>query len=136
MNRFNQYFVSGFSGCKLVATGFDPHRERDVRMFLMPGITDCLGVTDTVDSWVAPLNSPFLEKVAKAVAIHFEGGTPVFPIALGSRPGAPEQPRGRTRLRLHTDPPAESAPVRGRVKLMLESPPCLPFHPRTRIRIK
>lgn len=57
MSRFNNYFTSGFSGCKLVATGYDPHRERDVRMFLIPGHIDVLGVTDTVDSWIAPLSS-------------------------------------------------------------------------------
>lgn len=129
MSRFNNYFTSGFSGCKLVATGYDPHRERDVRMFLIPGHIDVLGVTDTVDSWIAPLSSPFLEKVAKAVASHFAGHPPAFPIVLGTRPGAPDGPRAGVRVRLRATPPEDPQPARKRVKLLP------PEEPRKRVRV-
>ena len=39
----------------LLANARDEHRNRDVRLYLMPGEFDTVGVTDGTDAWVAPV---------------------------------------------------------------------------------
>lgn len=112
MANYRHYFNNSFSGCMLVATGFDPHRVRDVRMYLMPGHTDVLGVNDGVDKWVAPLESPFLEPVLKALKGHWAGDRVVFPVTLGQR---------QARRKLVEDGPATTAPPRPRKALVDDS---------------
>lgn len=112
MANFKHYFNSNFSGCLLVATGFDPHRVRDVRMYLMPGIVDVVGVNDGVDKWVAPLESPFLETLLKALKSHWAGDTVAFPVTLGQR---------QTRRKLVEDESAVVVPPRTRKALVEDS---------------
>lgn len=54
MSMFNQYFANHFGSCRLLAYARDPHRERDVKLYVIPGHWDCVGVTDGTDCWIAP----------------------------------------------------------------------------------
>lgn len=54
MSRFNHHFNNHFSSCKLLAEAHDPHRNRDVSVYLIPGTVEVVGVSDGVDAWVAP----------------------------------------------------------------------------------
>jgi len=67
--NFKHYINSGFVSCTLVAKAYDHIRHRDVRIYLVPGYPEDLGVTDGVDSWVCPLScNPFSVNVARVVA--------------------------------------------------------------------
>jgi hypothetical protein len=69
--RYNKHFANHFSSCRLLATGHDPHRNRDVQVRQLPGEFDVVGVTDGVDAWVAPITvapSPLFDRVRKAFA--------------------------------------------------------------------
>jgi len=118
MANFKHYFNNNFSGCLLVATGFDPHRERDVRMYLLPGIVEALGVTDGVDKWAAPMESPFLENVAKAIKGHWAGDTVAFPLPIMAKRPGDEPPKPRRKLL--EDAPATLATPRPRKALVDE----------------
>lgn len=56
MNRFNAYFANHFGGCRQLADAYDHCRNRAVKLYQIPGIADCIGVTDTVDCWIAPVS--------------------------------------------------------------------------------
>lgn len=43
-----------FSSCRLLATARDHCRQRDVKIFALPGEFDHVGVTDATDAWIAP----------------------------------------------------------------------------------
>ncbi len=117
MANYKHYMGNGFRACRLVALGYDPHRNRDVRMFKIPGEPEVLGVTDGVDTWIAPLTSPFLEPVAKAIRSEVAGDAASFPIILGRRPDA--SPRAPRRALLTEDPPP--APKVARRALLVDS---------------
>ncbi len=60
MSRFNTYFNNNFSGCRLLAYARDPHRGRDVSIYMMPGFVEEVGVTDGIDKWICPvIANPF-----------------------------------------------------------------------------
>lgn len=76
MSRYNALMNSHFSGCRLLHTGHDPHRNREVRFFLLPGEFDYVGISDTVDAWIAPVATPFMVKVREALGLIREGKSP------------------------------------------------------------
>lgn len=55
MNRFNAYMSSHYSGCKLIAESEDLFRKRPVRLYLIPGEFEVIGVSDGTDAWIAPV---------------------------------------------------------------------------------
>ena len=112
--NFKHYMTSHYAGCRLVARGFDPHRERDVRMYQIPGTMEVLGVDDGTDRWIAPLTSPFLAVVLKALRDEASGEPQTWPIVLGQRPGAVG------RRKLLDEAPATPAPPRARKQLVDE----------------
>lgn len=132
MASFNRFFANHFGGCKLVGIGFDPHRNRDVKLFMIPGEVEVLGVSDGVDTWVAPTSSPFLEPVTKAVRA-FVGGDHdvVFPIELNREGRAPIK-RARTRVLVESEVIPQPRP-RTRV---LVNPGESQGSPRRRVRIE
>lgn len=121
--NFKHYMTTNYAGCRLVAVGYDPHRNRDVRMFQIPGTMEVLGVDDGTDRWIAPLESPFLERVLKALRGEAAGDTQTWPIQLGQRPNA------TGRRKLLDDAPATQPPPRVRKQLVDE-----PAVPQTPIR--
>jgi hypothetical protein len=106
VSRYNHHFANHFSSCVLLACARDPHRDRDVQLRLLPGEFDVVGVTDGVDSWVAPVaGDPFSVNIQRILADIREG-----------KPHVPPLPRQRERKRLLTTA-AAPAPSRERRRL-------------------
>lgn len=85
MSRFNNYFANDFASCRLLAYARDPHRERDVRIYLMPGDIENVGITDGVDKWICPvIANPFSVDIVKLVRMICDG----VPIPKPMPPGA------------------------------------------------
>lgn len=53
---YKHHLTSHWAGCRLLAETRDHCRKRDVRLYLIPGEFDHIGVTDGTDAWVAPAN--------------------------------------------------------------------------------
>lgn len=45
---------SNFAQCRHIANAYDPHRLRDVKLYHIPGDFTVVGVSDGVDTWIAP----------------------------------------------------------------------------------
>lgn len=73
MNRYNSYMNNHFSACLLLTHMHDPHRSRDVRVHMIPGEFEIVGLTDGVDSWICPTSTPFMEKVRKILGTVRDG---------------------------------------------------------------
>lgn len=129
MANFKLYMNSNYAGCRLVATGYDPHRKRDVRMYQIPGEPEALGVSDGTDRWIAPLSSPFLKPVLDAIRQSVSGEAVTFPVVLQERPGGAVGQR-RERRRIQHDEP-QAAPRQRRVIIREEPTPA-----RQRVRIQ
>lgn len=87
MPNFKHYMNSRFSGCRLLANAYDQHRNREVKVFLIPGEFECVGVCDTVDCWIAPvIAEPFSLPIGSVIKDILDGKKVVLPInAPGSR---------------------------------------------------
>lgn len=57
MSIFNHYMNNHFGSCRLLVTGYDLCRNRDVKAYVIPGRADCIGLTDGTDAWIAPLTA-------------------------------------------------------------------------------
>lgn len=121
--KYNHYFISGFSGCKLVAEGHDPYRKRHVRMFMIPGEDQIVGVHDGVDGWVAPLSSPFLEHVRSAIRRFVSGESVPFPLALAHKDPGPSEGSNRSRRVRIAAPVEEPEPAPSRRRVIVEETP-------------
>lgn len=74
MSRYNRHFANHFSSCRLLAYAYDPHRQRDVKLYMIPGEVEVVGVHDGVDSWIAPaLNELFSVDVKTLMRAIFDG---------------------------------------------------------------
>lgn len=98
---FNVHLRSQFSGCRLLGNGHDPHRNRDVRFYAIPGQFDVVGITDGAESFIAPASSPFLAPYKKALDDLHQGKEPQ-PI---------NTPRRRERHSFEEAPRAEARPA-------------------------
>lgn len=102
MSRFTHYLRTGFDSCRLLASTRDIHRDRDVRVYMLPGEFEYVGVNDGVDKWIAPvIANPFSVDVRKLLADISAGVvTPEpAPVVVKARVklNAPEVPRVRVR---------------------------------------
>lgn len=117
--NFKSYLNSHFSGCRLLAETYDTHRSRNVKVFMLPGEFQVVGVSDGVDAWVAPtIINPFscdvvglLKRIASGETVEVVRNTPTGrPV---TQPALQELPRRR---RLNTEAPAQQqAPQRRRL---------------------
>lgn len=118
MSRFNHYFANDFAACKLLAKTHDPHRNRDVRLYMVPGIDDAIGVTDGVDKWIAPVaGDPFGINIRQVMADVRGGGKPYEARPAGTAPG------GRRKLLQSDSPPDPQPSPPPRRKLISEPQP-------------
>jgi len=118
MNRFNHYLISHFNGCRLLAESDDLYRKRPVRLFLMPGEFEVVGVTDGTDAWIAPVTPQCFRvdvadivkriRVGEPVAVHRHATPRTRHILVEEEP----KPAQRTRVMLE-----EPQPRRRRVTL-------------------
>ena len=99
MNRWNSQINSHFSGCPVIATAYDPYRERQVTLHALPGQFDIVGITDGTDAWIAPSNiHPFSVNIPKLLET-FKKGEHLHPrvkVIVGVSP----QPTTTTRTRI------------------------------------
>lgn len=133
MAMFNRYFANHFGGCQLLAEAHDQHRARDVRIYLIPGTVEVVGVTDGVDCWVCPTSiSPFSVDV-KGILADLQGDRRIkLPVRAPGMPGQ-SAPGKRVRIRVSDDPPA-SPPSRARSRVLVDPGKPEP-HARRRVRI-
>lgn len=110
MANFAHYFNSRFAGCRLLALTWDHCRHRDVKIYQVPGHMDCVGVSDGVDRWIAPVAPDlFSVDIQKLLRDLQEGENIKLPVVAPAL--AKKEPRSRRRLLLEAD---EQPPVRQR----------------------
>lgn len=62
----SQWLNNRFEGCLLLARSRDPYRDRDVRILMIPGEFEVVGINDGVDVWLAPvIANPFSVNVGR-----------------------------------------------------------------------
>jgi len=95
MPNFAHYFNSRFAGCRCLAHTFDQHRNRNVKIYQLPGHMDAVGVSDGVDRWVAPVSPElFRVNIQKLLRDLQDGADIKLPVvALGDQQSAPRRPR-------------------------------------------
>lgn len=115
MSKYNHYLMGHFGSCRLIARAFDDCRNRQVKLYAMPGIYDAVGVTDGTDAWIAPAAaSPFFRTSTgdvTAIMRRLAAGEDPGPV-----PDAPATAQKRLRARLVHDPDP-IPPTRRRVLL-------------------
>lgn len=115
MSRYNALLSSHFSSCQLLAEARDPHRNRDVKLYKLPGEFAYVGVSDGVESWIAPaVASIFSVNVVRILQDIAAGKKPVAEASMRRRPvttaGAVPDPPLRRRV-------ASSASPTGRIEV-------------------
>lgn len=131
MTRFNKYFANDFGSCRLIAYGYDVYREREVKVYLMPGDVENVGLTDGVDKWIAPVSAdPFggkglsIQRIVRDIAAGVKVDPPVRPSLVKSRgrrallDAPPEPPMKRERHALLDASQAPTTPSRSRRVLL------------------
>lgn len=113
MANFKHYFDSRFAGCRILAHAYDQHRNRDVTIYQLPGYVDCVGVSDTVDRWIAPVAPNLFSVDIYQLFRDLHDGKDV---KLPLRAGKPGEGQKRARRALIEDdavvaPPTEPEPV-------------------------
>lgn len=109
MPDYKHYMNNGMRGCRLIAYKHDPHRNRDVRAFAVPGQFDAVILTDGVDSWVCP--------AMKGHPYFGDYWDLLQKIANGEPIPTPTPPVRRARIRPAEDAPAEPEPARRRQRV-------------------
>lgn len=101
--NYKYYLNSQFAGCRLLAETYDEHRKRDVRVYMVPGQFDVVGVCDGTDSWVAPaIINPFSCDVLGMLK-RIASGEDIPPFRNGKAKGQLDLPlAGSPRRRLTT----------------------------------
>lgn len=101
MANYNYYFANDFRSCTLLAYARDPYRERDVRIYQIPGEVENVGITDGTDKWIAPvIANPFSVNII-ALMDNIRNGIP------NPKP----EPPGSTRRRLTIDTQQKQAGI-------------------------
>lgn len=86
MSRFNHYFNNSFASCRHLANAFDPHRNRDVRIYQIPGEVECVGVSDGVDKWIAPVVAELFTVNILKLMRDLQDGIPIkLPVMSGQK---------------------------------------------------
>ena len=128
-NTFNHLFTNHFSNCRLLGKGYDPHRQREVEFRQVPGHFDIVGITDGVDAWICPANSPFIVKVKQALDEILAGGNP--PVVMLARDD--DQPAKKQRKRVAVDEEEAPPQPRARRRVVEEDPEP---QPRRRLHVR
>jgi len=104
VSKYNRFLESQFSGCRLLAHAVDNCRNRQVRVYALPGEFSIVGVSDGVDAWLAPvIADPFSVNVGRLLD-RLRAGEDIKVEPLPSkRPRilvqVPTQPKERVRVR-------------------------------------
>lgn len=86
MNRYNEMMNTHFRSCVLLAKAYDPYRQRDVQIRMLPGEFNYVGVSDGTDAWVCPTSiDPFGINLNKLIN-DIRNGAPVPKVDLSVTP--------------------------------------------------
>lgn len=126
MSKYNHYFQSHFAGCLLLANAFDPHRNRQVELRMLPGEFEIVGVSDGTDAWIAPVSGdPFSVSVKRILENIRNGKMP-----------AQQRQRARVLIDVAEDAPPASGKARRRVEFIEPTqPPAQEAKPRRRVNV-
>ncbi len=128
MNRYNEMMNNHFSSCPLLAKAYDPYRERDVQIRMIPGDFSIVGITDGTDAWICPTCiDPFginLEKILDG--IRNGGPAPKVDLRVTPRHRIPDE----VVAKLHAELAEQGLTPTGRVRI--EHQPELQQLPRRR----
>lgn len=119
--KYNRYFESQFAGCLLLAKAFDPHRNREVELRMLPGEFEVVGVSDGTDCWIAPVSGdPFSVSVKRILDGIREGKMPAqqrtrVRVMVGDAPKTDQEGPRRVRVSVPDESPAPASATRGRV---------------------
>ena len=117
--NFSHYFNNRFAGCRLIAEAYDHCRLRDVKIYLIPGQVDCVGVCDTVDRWIAPVAPDlFTVDIQQVLRDIFAGKDVKLPVRA---PALIKQARRPLILEPPTSPP-ESEPAPPKRRALITEP--------------
>lgn len=132
MANYKHYFNNGFAGCRLLAHAHDNHRDRSVRVYQIPGEVECVGVTDGVDKWIAPvIANPFSLNIGDLIKRLASGEQIKLPVNADPPAKAPVK---STRRALLPDSPTQPPPKPRRALLVDPGEPQAPS-PRRRVII-
>lgn len=103
---FKHHITNHFSGCRLLASTYDIYRGREVKVYMVPGTFDHVGVCDGTDAWVAPVEAdPFKVNIREILGKILAGEnpeviikTPTGRIVTERQPEFQELPKARRRL--------------------------------------
>jgi hypothetical protein len=74
MASWKLYIENHFSSCKHIASSHDHCRNRDVKIFLVPGEFTHVGVSDGTDAWIAPVAAdPFSVNIRTVISSVIDG---------------------------------------------------------------
>lgn len=116
MADWKHYMSSHFSSCTLLARARDHHRERDVRIYVIPGVGDAVGISDGTDCWIAPASAECFSVNVRRLLDDLHAGRGISAEAL-----AGPKKRERRALLSTDDPPAP--PDRPRRRLEADPAP-------------
>lgn len=104
MAGYKNHIGSKFGSCRLVAHAHDPHRNRPVKLYHIPGDFECVGIDDGTDCFVSPISiDPFASGIARIFADIRAGKE----IEVKELDMSPTRKRFTGQLVLPMDPPVE-----------------------------
>lgn len=118
MANWKVYMNNHFGSCTVLAHARDHCRERDVKICLIPGEADAVGITDGTDAWIAPVSADcfsvnvqrLMEDLRAGRFVRAETYAPrrerKQPITLPAADPPPDGPGGPRR---RAEPPAEAS---------------------------
>lgn len=77
MADWKHHIGAKFSSCRHIANARDPHRERDVRLYHIPGEFDYVGVNDGTDCWICPVAADPFSAGVKRLLEDVRAGKPI-----------------------------------------------------------
>jgi hypothetical protein len=111
--KWNSYMNNHFGGCRVVQRGHDPHRNRAVTVYALPGEFELVGITDTCESWIAPVNVGFLQQARRNLDRLRQGLEPV----VDSAPAGAHSAQPRTRVKAQAAAPQPTQPQGGTARV-------------------
>lgn len=140
MADWKHYMSTHFSSCTLLARARDHHRERDVRIYVIPGVGDSVGISDGTDDWIAPVSADCFSVNVKRLLedLHAGKGIPAAALAGYTRrvrrvPIGETHVEGERRASFSASTPSiQNMPRRPRARPIEQSDPSPAITPRRR----
>ena len=114
MSDYKYHIGNKFGACRHIANAHDPHRDREVKLYHIPGNFEYVGMCDGTDAFVCPVNiDPFSAGIARLFADIRAGKE----IVVGSLPARRPRVRVRPQMELQLDHPPDA-----RLRVAVQAP--------------